>query len=239
MRTPLHEVILERWGADIAAGRQPAGSTIAADQAAADFGVSRTAVREAVRVLESLGMVQVRQRVGITVQSEEHWSPYSLRVLRWRLDGPDRIPHLRELGELRQAVEPMAARLAALRATPAQCAELTAAVMGLSATARMANSESYLGHDIRFHTTLLQASGNPMLSSLGSIVVAVLEGRTEHELMPAVANPEAVRLHGDVAAAVQAGDADAAESSMRLILAETAHAIDDASETGAEGDEKR
>ena len=186
-------------------------------------------MREAVRVLESLGMVETRQRVGITVLPESRWSPYNPRVLRWRLDGPDRIAHLRELGELRQAVEPMAARLAAVRATPEQCGELTAAVMGMSATARMANSESYLEHDIRFHTTLLHASGNPMLSSLGSIVVAVLEGRTEHALMPSVANPEAVRLHGDVAAAVQAGDADAAEQSMRSILAETAHAIDDAS----------
>lgn len=227
MKKALHDRILDEWGSEIASGVRPPGSTIVADQAAMDLGVSRTVVREAVRVLESLGMVEARQRVGITVLPDDRWSPYDARVLRWRLDGPDRIAHLRSLGELRAAVEPIAARLAASRATPEHCAALTAAVMGMSATSRAANAESYLHHDIDFHTTLLRASGNPMLASLGTIVVAVLEGRTGHALMPAVANPAAVRLHADVASAVQSGDGAAAEKAMRAILEEAAHAIEE------------
>lgn len=224
----LHDRVLDLWGTEIANGVRRPGSTIGADQAAAELGVSRTVVREAVRVLESLGMVEARQRIGITVLPYERWSPYDPRVLRWQLDGPNRITHLRSLGELRIAVEPIAARLAAKRATPEHCAALTAAVIGMAATSRSANADAYLAHDIQFHTTLLQASGNPMLASLGSIVVAVLEGRTEHALMPAVANPEAVRLHGDVAVAVQSRDGEWAESAMRAILDEVAHALDDA-----------
>ncbi|BAK34347.1 GntR family transcriptional regulator [Microlunatus phosphovorus NM-1] len=224
----LHDALVEQWGSDIASGRRAPGSKIASDQAAAELGVSRTVVREAVRVLESLGLVEVRQRVGITVRRPEHWIPYDPRVLRWRLAGPDRMAALRSLSELRSAVEPLAARLAAERATPKQCGELAAAVIGMAATSRAANMPAYLEHDKDFHLTLLQASGNPMLAGLSTVVTSVLEGRTEHALMPAVADAEALRLHGEVAAAVQAGAGAAAEASMRAIVAESADAIEQA-----------
>lgn len=222
---PLHDALVEQWGSDIAAGRRPAGSRIGSDQAAAELGVSRTVVREAVRVLESLGLVEVRQRVGITVQGSQHWAPYDPRVLRWRLAGPDRLTMLRSLSELRSAVEPLAARLAAERATPDQCGALAAAVIGMAATQRAANRSAYLEHDETFHLTLLQAADNPMLAGLAGVVVAVLEGRTTHALMPAVADAGALRLHGEVAAAIQAGDGAAAEAAMRAIVAESADAI--------------
>jgi DNA-binding FadR family transcriptional regulator len=220
-----HDAIVERWGTEIGSGRRAPGSRIVMEQAIAELAASRSAIREAVRVLESLGMVQSRQRVGITVQPPESWSPYDTRVLRWRLEGPDRLELLQSLSELRSAVEPVAARLAAKKATPEQCGALAAAVIGMTSTARAANAEDYLSHDIDFHTVLLQASGNMMLASLGSIVVAVLEGRTHHSLMPVIADPEALRLHADVAAAVQGHDEVAAEEAMRAIVAEAADAM--------------
>lgn len=224
--TALHDVIVERWGADIGAGRRPPGSRIIMDEAVSEFNASRGAIREAVRVLESLGLVASRQRVGILVQPPESWSPYDERVLRWRLDGPGRAELLQSLSELRGAVEPVAARLAATHATPEQCGMLTASVIGMSSTSRSADNEEYLAHDIAFHTTLLQASRNVMLSSLSPIVVAVLEGRTHHALMPGVAEPEALRLHGEVAAGVQSGDAARAEAAMRAIVAESSEAME-------------
>ncbi len=227
---PLHDALVEQWGFDIVAGRRPPGSRIASDRVAMDVGVSRTVVREAFRVLESLGLVEVRQRVGITVLPPDRWTSYDPRILRWRLAGPDRLEHLRSLIELRSAVEPLAARLAAQRATPQQCGELASAVIGMASTSRAANASAYLQHDIDFHTTLLTASANPMLAGLGTVVVAVLEGRTEHSLMPSVADADALRLHGAVAAAVQSGDAAGAESGMRAIVAESAGAIEDAAE---------
>lgn len=224
-QTPVHDAIVERWGAEIGSGRQAPGSRIIMDQAIVAFGASRSAVREAARVLESLGMVESRQRVGITVLPPESWSPYDARVLRWRLTGPDRIELLHSLNELRAAVEPAAARLAAERATPDQCARLAAAVMGMASTSRAANADDYLAHDAEFHTVLLQASGNVMLANLNKVVYAVLEGRTRNDLMPAVADAEALSLHGEVAVAVQSKDGDAAERAMRAIVEESDHAV--------------
>jgi DNA-binding FadR family transcriptional regulator len=218
--------VIERLGSDIVSGVLPAGSVVGADELAGRLGVSRTVVREATRVLESIHMIRVRRKVGITVLPSDVWSPYDPNVIRWRLAGPDRYAHLNALSELRSAVEPLAARLAARQATPAQCGALTAAVIGMSTTARSANTEAYLRHDADFHRTLLAASGNPMLNGLGDVVVAVLEGRTAHALMPRVAEPEAVRLHGVVASSIQAGDGEAAEAAMLAIVRESSTAVE-------------
>ena len=221
----LHDSVVARWGWDIVSGALPPGSRIIAEEAAEQLGVSRTVVREAVRVLESMGLITVRRRVGITVLPPENWNPFDTNIIRWRLASRERLDHLQYLSELRSAVEPLAAKLAATRATPAQCGELTAAVIGMSATAKAADHAEYLGHDIDFHRTLLQASGNPMLAGLSEVVAEVLAGRTRHALMPRVAEPEAVRLHGVVAAGIQAGDPEGAEAAMRAIMVETTKAI--------------
>ena len=73
--------------------------------------------------------------------------------------------------------------------------------------AKAGDLEAYLVADMVFHRTLLEASGNEMLAALATVVAEVLAGRTHHDLMPAQPNPEAIRLHGEVARAVQAGDA--------------------------------
>src|SRR6478609_4510179 len=169
----LHNSVVQRWGWDIVSGALPPGSRIVAEDAALHLGVSRTVVREAVRVLDSMGLLTVRRRVGITVLPPESWNPFDLNIIRWRLAGPDRLRHLQSLSELRSAVEPLAARLA----------------------------------------------------GLADVVVEVLAGRTRHRLMPNVAEPEAIRLHGVVASAVQSRDGAAAEQAMREIVAESAVAV--------------
>ena len=221
----LHDSVVHRWGWDIVSGSLPPGTRIVADEAAEQLGVSRTVVREAVRVLESMGLISSRRRVGITVLPPESWNSFDLNIIRWRLAGPDRLGHLQSLSELRSAIEPLAARLAADHASAQQCGALTAAVIGMSATARTANADSYLSHDSDFHRTMLLASGNPMLAGQHLDDHVGQAGRTRHSLMPTVAEPEAIRLHGVVASSIQGRDGAAAEAAMRLIVAESSTAI--------------
>ncbi|KAA0022593.1 FadR/GntR family transcriptional regulator [Antrihabitans cavernicola] len=221
----LHDSLVDRVGADIVAGRIPADTRIVADEMVQQYGVSRTVVREAVRVLESMGLVAVRRRVGITVQPRDSWNPLDPKIIRWQLAGPGRFEQLRALSELRSGIEPVAARLAAEHATAEQCGQLTAAVIGMSSTARAADTDAYLTHDSDFHATLLAASGNPLLRGMSEIVIEVLAGRTRHSLMPHVAEPEAIRLHGVVASAIQSRDGVEAERAMREIVTESATAV--------------
>ena len=221
----LHAGLVDRLGALVVGGELAAGQVLRAEELGERFGVSRTVVREAVRVLESMGMVHSRRRVGVTVAPRERWNVHDPRIVRWRLDGPDRAAQLRSLSELRRGVEPVAAALAADRATPQQCGELTGAVMEMAVHGRAGDLEAYLAADIRFHRALLAASGNEMLAALDQTVAEVLAGRTRHDLMPPVPEPAAIRLHADVAEAVRAGDAGAAEAAMRAILDEAAAAM--------------
>jgi DNA-binding FadR family transcriptional regulator len=147
-------------------------------------------------------------------------------MIRWRLAGPDRAEQLRSLSELRRGIEPVAAELAAVHATPEQCGALTGAVIGMSVTGKAADLQAYLAHDVTFHQVLLEASGNEMFAALAPVVAAVLTGRTHHDLMPARPSVAAVRLHGDVAQAVAGGSPEASRQAMGAILQEAMDAME-------------
>jgi len=109
-------------------GDLASGSVVRIEQLQERYGVSRSVVREAVRVLASMGLVASRRRVGVQVLPAARWNLYDPQVIRWRLASPARAAQLQSLTELRTAVEPEAARLAALRAPLADASEL----MGLA-----------------------------------------------------------------------------------------------------------
>ncbi|QHC66439.1 FCD domain-containing protein [Rathayibacter sp. VKM Ac-2759] len=221
----LHSSILDELGSQIVRGELAPGTAFSADERAERSGVSRSVMREAVRVLESLGLVVSRRRAGTRVQPQELWNALDPRVIAWSLDGPDRQLQLHRLSELRLGVEPLAARLAAVNATALHRSALVEAVREMAAEAHSADQAAYLAADTAFHRTLLAASGNPLLAQLADLVSEVLAGRTRNALMPREADSEAVRLHRAVATAVADGDAEAAERAMRAIVEEADRAV--------------
>ncbi|MEO3811101.1 FadR/GntR family transcriptional regulator [Sphaerisporangium sp. B11E5] len=221
----LHGDVLDGLGTLITSGVLPTGAVLRGEQMERRFGVSRSVIREAIRVLESMGLVTSRRRVGVTVAPRTAWNLFDPHVIRWRLAGADRDALLRSLGDLRRGVEPVAAALAAGNATPAQCGVLTGAVMRMAVHGRAGELRDYLQADILFHRTLLEASGNEMLRALTDVVTEVLRGRTQHGLMPRLPEGAAIRRHADVAEAVQSGDAEAAERAMRDIVDEATTAM--------------
>lgn len=217
-----HSSVLDRLGESIAAGARPAGTVLTLAGLAHEFGVSRTLAREVVRVLESMGMVESRRRVGVTVRPPRDWNPFDPRLIRWRLSGPERDAQLRSLTELRAAIEPAAARLAAARADEPdrrRLAELAARLRELGEAGRGTDPE-YQEVDIAFHRLLLTASGNPMLAALGDVVAEVLRGRTALGLMPAHPAPCALDAHDATAAAVAGRSAGVAEERARAVVTE-------------------
>ncbi|MGY0060928.1 FadR/GntR family transcriptional regulator [Streptomyces sp. LZ34] len=213
----LHARVLASLGPAITAGDYPPGTVLRTDELEKRFDVSRTVVREVVRVLESMHLVESRRRVGVTVRPAEEWDVFDPQIIRWRLAGSDRPRQLRSLTALRSAIEPAAAALAAEHATPEQCAELTGHALNMVATSRGQQLSAYLIHDIAFHRVILKASGNEMFARLGDVVAEVLTGRTEHQVMFSDPDPEAVTLHVRVAEAVRARDAVRAEACTREI----------------------
>lgn len=221
----LHARLVEQLGADIVCGRWAQGAALSMEALEDRYGTSRSVVREAVRTLAARGLVSSRRRVGVTVRPPDEWHVFDPDVIRWRLAGPGRADQLRSLSELRRGIEPQAAALAALRADDDDCRALATAVAGMRRTGARGDLETYLRHDVDFHTALLRAAGNEMLLALAPVVAEVLTGRTHHHLMPHHPEPDAIRLHGVVADAVADGDAEAARRAMVAIMVEAQQAM--------------
>ena len=224
-----HSGVLDRLGRSIASGDRGPGTVLTLAGLEEEFGVSRTLVREVVRVLESMGLVESRRRVGVTVRPPQDWNPFDPRLIRWRLGGPGRDAQLLSLTELRAAIEPVAARLAAARAdasTRRRLVELAARLKELGEAHRGTDPE-YLATDIAYHELLLAASGNPMLAALGGTVAEVLSGRTALGLMPRDPAPGALEDHEATAAAVASGDAATAEARARAVVTEVLEEVAD------------
>jgi DNA-binding FadR family transcriptional regulator len=221
----LHDNLLTALGTAIVSGEYPPGEVLTLDGVSAQHGISRSVAREAIRVLESMGLVASRRRVGITIQSAEKWNVFDPQLIRWRLESGDRAAQLVSFSELRRGFEPAAAALAARRANPHQCRIMAAAVSDMVVHGRSGDLDAYLLADKIFHQTLLEASGNEMFRALNGVVAEVLAGRTHHGMMPAVPNPAAIELHDDVARAIRLRDEEAAERAMRAIIDEAASAV--------------
>jgi DNA-binding FadR family transcriptional regulator len=221
----LHDNLLTALGTAIVSGEHPPGEVLTLDGVSAQHGISRSVAREAIRVLESMGLVASRRRVGITIQSAEKWNVFDPQLIRWRLESGDRAAQLVSFSELRRGFEPAAAALAARRANPHQCRIMAAAVSDMVVHGRSGDLDAYLLADKIFHQTLLEASGNEMFRALNGVVAEVLAGRTHHGMMPAVPNPAAIELHDDVARAIRLRDEEAAERAMRAIIDEAASAV--------------
>lgn len=214
----LHASIVDKMGLAVSAGDMASGSIVRIEELEERFGVSRSVIREALRVLASMGMVESRRRVGVQVLPATEWNLYDPQVIRWRLASPGRVSQLRSLTELRTAVEPQAARLAALRAPLADASELMGLAGKLWAAGQNGDTELFLKLDIQFHRLVLSSSGNEMFGKLNSLVAEVLTGRTHYGLMPEHPHEEALQMHVDVASAIQRGNPVDAQSGMLAIM---------------------
>ncbi|WP_323793495.1 FadR/GntR family transcriptional regulator, partial [Nocardioides sp.] len=112
----VYDNAISELGGRIVRGALEPGTRITLEWLGQEFSISRTIAREVVQVLASMGLVRSRRRTGVTVLERDEWDAFDPAVIRWRLDGPERRSHLIELAQLRAAVEPAAAALAAARA---------------------------------------------------------------------------------------------------------------------------
>lgn len=212
-----HGSVLDHLGISIAGGDLAPGTVLTLAGLTEQYGVSRTVVREAVRVLEAKGMIESRRRVGVTVMASGSWSNLDTQLIRWRLESAAAAQQIMALTELRLAVEPIAAKLTALRASDAERAELVrlAGILERLGRAGQGDTDEYLEADIAFHDLLLDASRNPLFGSVKVPIAQMLTGRHEHGLTPATPFEPALSNHVRAAKTIALGDVEGAESAAR------------------------
>ncbi|WP_433532240.1 FadR/GntR family transcriptional regulator [Micromonospora sp. CA-263727] len=227
----LHDAVLAILGPEITSGEHAPGTALTLEQLQQRFGVSRTVMREAMRILESLRLVDSRRRVGLVVQPMRRWQVLDPRVIRWRLDGPGRADQLRTLTGLRVAVEPLAAADAARHADAADRERLLTLATRMRQLGEAGELDAFLRADVEFHALLLQACRNEMFTALTGVIAEVLAGRTEHGRIPPPGSV-ALDLHERVARRVAEGDVRGAEAAMRELVEEVRDAISGAAPDG-------
>lgn len=221
MSSRLHSLVIENLGTRIVSGELAPGTSLHTDSIEEALGVSRSVVREAVRVLQSLGLVKPVPRLGLRIRPRADWNVFDPEIIRWRIAGEQKGAQLRSLTELRAAVEPAAAELAAQHSPDDIAAELMAVAARMRAVGRSGDLQTFLDLDIQFHSLILVASGNEMFSHLRNVIGEVLRGRTDYGLMPVHPHEEALQLHVDVANAIQSREPDAAREAMDRIMRRT------------------
>ncbi len=165
--------LLEAVGKSIVAGRFDSNPFPTEADLAKQYAVSRSVTREAVKMLTAKGLLAARPRKGTTVQPSRAWNLFDPDVLRWMMERNFSLELLRYFNELRHAIEPMAAALAAQSATPESIARVKAAYQ------RMLDAETGrdepLEADTAFHIAILEASNNPFYAQLGDMVSIALK----------------------------------------------------------------
>jgi len=214
-RRGLHGRVVQVVGQRIAQGIISPDDAIDVAKLEAEFGVSRTVVRESLKVLAAKGLVDARPKRGTFVRPRADWSLLDPDLLRWRFGNrPDRR-FLGELAEMRLIVEPAAARLAAARRTADDLRALDRAVAALARPG--ATAQEVITADIGFHCGLLRASHNELLDRIEGVVEATLRSN-HHVLHDAGQWQHEVARHRLVCDAVRAADPGTAEQAMRDLL---------------------
>ncbi len=204
-------------GADICGGRFPPGTVLPRESDLCEtYGVSRTVIRESLKVLETKGLVRGRPRVGTIVCDRAEWNVLDAQILEWM--GPDVLSAelLGSILEARRTVEPAAAFLAASRATAQEIADLERACDDMGDAE--GDLAAFTAADARFHETLLKASHNKVFHQLSSIIHAALSYALHASNRAAVKRDEALDVHRELVDALRLRDGARAETCSRHIL---------------------
>jgi len=219
--------MLEQLGRAIVTGRYDNERFPTEDELTAHYAVSRTVTREAVKMLTAKGLLRAKPRAGTKLQPRPDWSFFDPDVLRWLLERKFSLDLLRHFNELRTAIEPQAAALAA-RAGPGPTHDAIEA--GLQRMEAAENGEDdVLEADIAFHIAVLEASANPFFLQFRDMVATALQTsiRFTNRFKGHSAD---VAAHRAVFTAIQAGDAQGARAAMAAIIGEVMDFIQSADE---------
>jgi DNA-binding FadR family transcriptional regulator len=224
-RLGLHEHVISEIGRRIISGELPPGKPLPSEmELCITLGVSRTVLREALRVLAAKGLIDAKPKIGTVVQPESVWNCLDVDVLTWRLETGDVDTVIRELYELRYLIEPMAASLAAQHANDDDIEELRQAYTAMEAAGD--DGAKLVEPDVRFHRAIIAASGNSLFSSLAHAIGATLTINFTLGIDNPRGQVHTLPFHKNVLDAIAAHDVVGARVAMRKLIEDSVRDIE-------------
>jgi DNA-binding FadR family transcriptional regulator len=214
----LSYLLAEKLGQQILAGDYQAGSILPGEMELGEqFGVSRTAVREAVKMLAAKGMLLPRPRIGTRVMPQSQWNFLDQDLLTWWMTKENFDQVMQHFLILRTSLEPQACSLAAANASHQQTARLAELMAEMRALHIQFDREHWIQVDTQFHQLIYEASGNPFLTSFANLFSSVYQS-----YFRAITGNEVIKLqhHQAIVDAILAGDSTEALTACQVLLRE-------------------
>ncbi|TPL90533.1 FadR family transcriptional regulator [Mesorhizobium sp. B2-3-13] len=219
----VHASLASEIGLRIVRGDYPPGSILPNEAKWAEtFNVSRSAVREAIKMLMAKSLLASRPKIGSWVEPKERWNLLDRDVLAWYATAPDREAFLRTVQEFRHIIEPEASAFAAMRRSDEQMAEISLACREMG---EAANLPERIRADTRFHLAILRASGNDLLVPLGVLIESALDHLFVFTTRQVGDQRRAQKLHEAIEKSIRLQRPAAARNAVHKLLADTDEGI--------------
>ena len=213
----LHDLLAQKLAIEITSGRRQPGDVLPTElDMSISLGISRTAVREAMRILNAKGLIEPRPKRGTCVTEKSAWNLLDPDVIAWMFseEPDDRL--VRNLFELRLIIEPAAAALAAQRRSVIHLAQMHRALDVMDRETLLTEAGQQADKD--FHATLLSAADNDQLTSLNASIGASVALSTRYKIEHDVLGLNPVAAHRAVYEAIEHGDAAEARWCMESLI---------------------
>jgi len=215
----LHGQVVHELGRRIVGGACAPGEALPnEEELCRELGVSRTALRESVKVLAAKGLVESRPRIGTRVRASESWNLLDPDVLAWRCATSPDSGFVLHLNEMREIIEPASAALAARNRSTAQLRQIEDAY---AAMVEATTLETFVAADLEFHSAIVSATNNPLLRPLVAMIGSALEMLLALSARKADDPKVGLPDHRAVLDAIRAQDSATAARRMAGLLSDT------------------
>lgn len=205
----LYHFVVSNIASQILAGNIPPDSKLPTEQELCQqYDVSRTVVRDALRILTNKGLIKSRPRSGTVVKSMENWNFLDPELIVWAQEVGKDTGFFEVLFEARQTVEPRIASLAAQKATAEDINKIEIAYAKMVAAFQQdePDTEAFIASDIEFHLAILEATHNIILKQFGALIFAALRASFELALEVESISERSLQNHGNLLEAIKSGD---------------------------------
>ena len=232
-KSSLHHQVAQDIGARILRGEFAPGALLPNEaESCKAYGVSRTAVREAMKMLTAKGLILSRPKIGSRVQPRDTWNLLDRDVLVWYCAAAERSHFLASMQQVREILEPEASALAALNHTADQLRAIEEALVGMRDAMDL---PAWNAADVKFHLAILLASGNELLVPFGFLIESALgtmfdfTGRHNQDWR------KAYPLHEAIVVAIRKRRPEAARKAVRVLLDDTSRVLAQWAREGGRG----
>lgn len=180
------------------------------------YQVSRSVIRDAVKILVGKNLLEVRRGIGTRVRGRQSWGLLDDDVLAWHLSSPVRPGFLRQLMDMRVIIEPEAARWAALQGSEESLGEILRAQAAMEE--EKGSLEDFVVCDALFHRAILRASGNEILQAMEGVIFSALLQSIRLTNSDARENADSLPFHRNVADAIVSRRSEEAAILMKTLL---------------------